>query len=91
MEYEWDETKRQSNLEIHGLDFADAFDFEWNSVLVLEDNRRDYQETRYIAYGKLRGRLTVLVFALRDEAIRVISFRRANSREVSRYESQIEN
>lgn len=62
MNCEWDETKRQFNLENHGLDFASAIDFDWSSALISEDTRREYAETRYMAFGKLQGRLTVLVF-----------------------------
>lgn len=89
MNYEWDQTKRLFNLETHGLDFVDIVDFDWDSALVIEDNRRDYAETRHVAYGLIGKRLTVLVCTLRNGAIRVISWRKANSREVKLYESRI--
>ena len=91
MNYEWDQTKRQFNLETHGLDFVDVTDFNWDSAVIMEDTRRDYSETRYIAYGFLQGRLSVLVFTPRSESIRVISLRKANSREVKLYEFRITN
>ena len=91
MKYEWHEPKRLSNLAHHGLDFLSASDFDWESALVYEDTRRDYGEIRYIAYGKLSGRLTVMVFSLRNGIIRIISLRKANSREVTRYEFRIQN
>lgn len=89
MNYEWDQTKRLFNLDTHGLDFLDIVDFDWDNALVIEDNRRDYAETRYVAYGLIGKRLTVLVFTLRNGTIRVISWRKANSREVNLYESRI--
>ena len=49
------------------------------------DERRDYGETRYIAIGTLGVRLHVLCFAETVEGICVISFRKANAREVKRY------
>jgi uncharacterized DUF497 family protein len=49
------------------------------------DGRRDDGETRYVALGFLAERLHVLCFTEATEAIRVISLRKANSREVSRY------
>jgi uncharacterized DUF497 family protein len=91
MNYEWDKTKRQFNLDKHGLDFVDTVDFDWENALVVEDDRYDYPEIRYIAYGFLRERLTVLVFILRNESIRLISWRKANRREGKNYESQIRN
>jgi uncharacterized protein len=39
----------------------------------------------YVALGFQHGRLHVLCFAEELDGIRVISFRKANSREVSRY------
>lgn len=61
-----------------------AFDFETAAFSV--DDRRDYGETRLRAPGMLEGRLHVLVFAETSPGIRVISFRRANTREVKRHE-----
>jgi len=49
------------------------------------DDRRDYGETRLRAFGLLDARLHALVFVETAGGIRVISFRRANEREVKRY------
>lgn len=46
MEFEWDETKRQSNIRNHGIDFVDvraAFD---GYTLTVEDTRLAYDEPR---------------------------------------------
>jgi len=91
VKYEWHEPKRLSNIEHHGINFESATEFDWESALVYEDTRRDYGESRYIAYGKLSGRLTVMVFSLRNDTIRIISLRKANNREVTRYETRIQN
>ena len=48
--------------------------------------RHDYGETRQIALGNLEGRMHVLCFTETSTGIRVISFRRANAREIRRYE-----
>jgi uncharacterized DUF497 family protein len=50
------------------------------------DNRRDYGETRFVALGNLDARLHVLCYTETAVGIRIISFRRANAREVRRYE-----
>jgi uncharacterized DUF497 family protein len=52
---------------------------------VLVDDRRDYGEIRYRAFGVLDGRMHALVFVETIKGIRVISFRRANKREVKQY------
>ncbi len=82
----WNEAKRASNLAKHGLDFADTVHFDFDTALVEADDRRDYGERREIALGWCGLRLCVLVFVRRpNDELRVISFRRANRREVRRY------
>ena len=49
------------------------------------DDRREYPERRYVAFGPLLGRMHSLVFTPTAKGIRVISLRRANAREVKRY------
>ena len=88
MEFEWDEAKRRSNLAKHGVDFTDAGQVLADARLVLEDTRRDYGEQRCLAFGEMNGLLFVVAFTLRDGAFRIISARRANSRERRFYESQ---
>jgi len=85
MEYEWDDNKASSNLRNHGISFDSVVDFSWESAMVVEDDRNDYGERRFIAYGPIGNRLHCLVFTLRGEMIRVISLRKANRREVKRY------
>jgi uncharacterized DUF497 family protein len=86
MEYEWDENKRTANLKNHGVDFASVLDFEWDSALITEDIRKQYQERRFSAHGLVGRRLHCLVFAVREGKVRVISFRKANKREIKKYE-----
>jgi len=85
MEYEWDTDKDAENLAKHDVDFAEAEDFDWNTALIEEDNRCDYGERRFGAYGLIHDRLYFMVFTMRGERIRIISLRRANKREVRRY------
>ncbi|AZR95111.1 hypothetical protein BBB39_16125 [Bordetella trematum] len=86
MDITYDPAKNDKNIAERGLSFELAHGFEWNSALVIEDARQDYSEVRYQALGKIDERLYMLVFTVRGEAIRVISLRKANSREVARYE-----
>ena len=88
MKLTWDEAKRAANLEKHGVDFAAIEAFDWATALVLEDTRKDYGETRLLAMGLIEGRLHALVFARRADGVRVISLRKANSRERRRYEER---
>lgn len=88
MDYEWDEAKRVANLAKHGIDFALAADFDFETALVTVDDRQDYGEKREIALGLIGKRAYVLVFHRRATTIRMISLRKANAREVKRYESK---
>lgn len=90
MEFEWDEAKRQSNLEKHGVDFTDAALVLADAPLILEDTRQNYGEQRCLAFGELNALLFVVAFTIRNGAFRIISARRANSRERRFYESQTE-
>jgi uncharacterized protein len=85
MEFEWDEAKRLKNLAKHKLDFGDAALLDWANVRVIEDRRKDYREPRYWAFAKLNGRLYLVAFILRGDRVRLISFRKANRKEVVRY------
>lgn len=87
MKIEFDPEKNDRNIRDRGLSFERAADFDFGSAKFAEDLRRDYGERRYIALGMLDGRVHMLVFCEAHEGIRVISFRKANAREVKRYET----
>ncbi len=88
MIYEWDEEKRIANLAKHGVDFSMAEGFNWETAIVREDQRRNYGERRFIAVGYLNARLHILIFTLRGGAVRIISLRKANRREVKHHEEK---
>ena len=55
------------------------------------DTRRSYGEERYQLIGRIAGRLFVLVYTPRHEALRIISARKANPREVRHHEDSTRN
>lgn len=83
----YDPVKSERNLVERGFAFDLAVDFDWSSALIAEDVRRPYPERRYQALGLIGEFLYMLVFTPRQSAIHVISLRRANTRERSRYAS----
>ena len=85
MRYEWDKAKRAENIAKHGVDFAEAKDFDWDAALAARDTRRDYGEVRYRAIGPIGPRLYVMAFTARRGTVRIISPRKANPREVKGY------
>ncbi len=88
MRLDWDKAKNERNIRLRGLDFADAPAMFDAPMLVLADRRREYGEKRYIGLGTVNSRVMVVVYTERgDEVIRIISFRKANSREQKRYKA----
>ena len=85
MDFEWDSKKNALNLEAHGLDFKDPANFDWDGAQFLQDGRKDYNETRTVGVGYYGDRLTVIIFTNRNSKTRLISWRKANQREVKKY------
>ena len=89
MSITYDPNKNRHNIKYRGLDFDQVSDLDWDNAWIYEDKRNDYGEARYVAYGMLEERLCFVCFTETEQGIRVISFRKANSREVKRYEQQV--
>ena len=87
MKFEFDSAKNKANIAKHGVDMSLAEQFELESALVEIDDR-DYGETRYVAIGFLNGVLHVMIFTFRGTTIRVISLRKANTRERRYYDQK---
>jgi uncharacterized DUF497 family protein len=87
----WDETKRQANLDKHGLDFADA-------PMVLESPYRldvgsvRGGEPRMQSFAYVFEVLAVLtvVHVARNDTLRIVSFRPASEEERSSYHDWLE-
>lgn len=85
MKIEWDNAKRDRTLKERGLDFAEVALIDWDNALTLEDSRQSYPETRFITYAPIRNRMCVVAWCYRNDALRVISLRKANAREERKY------
>ena len=84
----WDEPKREINLRTHRLDFVDAREqFQWNTARISRSHPGEDGRERFVATGRLDGRLVTLVFSLLGtEAVSVISLRPASRKEVAGYD-----
>src|SRR5580704_7838967 len=71
--FDWDETKRLSNLEERGVDFRDAALIFEGPIIVKEDTRRDYGERRFRALGKVDDEYYVVAYTLRESICWIIS------------------
>ena len=91
MEFEWGESKRESNIRRHGIDFVDVSALFEGLTVTVEDTRVAYGEPRYITIGLLQGRVIVVVHTERKDKIRIISARKATKYEEITYFEQITN
>ena len=83
--FEWDENKRSINLVKHKLDFVAArLLFDGRPTICATSNNPD--EMRHVTTGILGdGKYYTVVWTWRDDARRIISFRRARDVEERAY------
>jgi len=85
--YVWDEGKRQANLKKHGLDFRDAaLVYESPEKCTYHSDRATESRWLDLALVRVHGRVLALVYTLRGEKVRIISFRVASKEEREQYE-----
>ena len=83
----WDEAKRKSNLEKHGLDFKDArLVYDNPEKCTYDSSRQGEQRWMDLALAVIRGRLLALIYTERGNDVHVISFRPASREERQQYE-----
>ena len=81
---EWDEVKRQKNLDKHGLDFRDArLIFDGRPVVHVPSHKN--KEARVVSVAQIEARFYTVVWMWRAERRRIISFRRARDGEKRAY------
>jgi uncharacterized DUF497 family protein len=88
MQIVFDPAKDEVNRRKHRISLARAADIQIEALV--EDNRFDYGETRYRAYGLIDGEAHCLVFMVRGGQIRAISLRRAHSKEMRHHVQKTE-
>ncbi len=92
MRFEWDDEKNEQNYKKHEVWFEEAQTI-WADELAQEffDPEHSSREDRFIRVGhSTRERLLLVVFCeIHDDAVRLISARRATNRERNDYEEGI--
>jgi uncharacterized DUF497 family protein len=76
---DFDPAKEAISLSKHGVSLARWVDLD--VFAIVRDDRFDYGEPRYRAYGVIEG----VAHCLRNERYRPISLRRAHAKEMRRY------
>jgi len=87
MGIQFDPDKDVENLAKRGLSLASFGGFD-DEPVVIADERVDYGETRFRAFGRIEGKGHAVAFTMRGDKMRLISFRRAHEKEMRRYERQ---
>ena len=87
MRFDWDGQKSLTNREKHGIDFETA------KSLWLDERRVEIEvafpdEKRWALIAKIQGKTWTAIYTVRDEAVRLISVRRARTKEVRLYEEK---
>jgi uncharacterized DUF497 family protein len=86
--FEWDPQKAEANLQKHGVDFADAaIALEDELAITISDPASGAEERFASLCSDPYGRLLAVVYTWRGERIRIISARKATSRERQQYEA----
>ena len=83
LKFEWDEVKRQKNINGRGLDIAVLAPLVLAdpNVVIEQDNKLDYDEDRFLAYGMADGLRLCVCFTLRKEVVRLITIFKLNKKD----------
>ena len=86
--FEWDDDKNQENIKKHGVSFEEAATLWLTPELTFDfpDNRFDYGENRWLAFGPDEAeRLLAVAYTDRETVLRLISARLAEKSETKAY------
>ena len=93
LKFEWDDKKNQNNIKKHGISFEEATSvFEDDESLIIADDEHSKDEERFILIGfSFKANLLVVCHCYRnkDAIIRIISARKADSKERQKYISRL--
>lgn len=91
MKIEYNEQKSQKNIQKHGVTFEEAEEALYDPFALVMEDGQSVDEERFLLLGKSKKeRVLMVVYALRHEdAIRIISARKATGKEKADYESGI--
>ena len=93
LNFEWDETKNESNVEKHGVDFKEAATIFADSFsYTFDDPAHSDEEPRFLTFGLTStGKLLLVSHTDREDNIRIISARELTKKERKFYEEGAKN
>lgn len=89
--FEWNPQKAERNRHKHGICFEEAMTVFYDDfALLIPDPQHSYLEALYLLLGRSQqNNILVVVHCERHESIRIISARRATSKETRQYQEGI--
>ena len=87
MQFEWNEEKRQQNIEKHGVDLLFAAMIFEGETLTREDDRHDYGEVRFASLGLVDDAPYVVIHTERNGMVRLISAWKGGRKDYERYKN----
>jgi hypothetical protein len=93
LQFEWHYEKAVANFEKHGVSFEEAETvFDDPHAPIFDDKEHSDEEVREIIVGySAKGRILVVVFTEREDAVRLISARKATRWERLDYEQNFQS
>lgn len=89
MVFEWDKDKETLSFANHGVYFSEAVSVFFDPYNILEEDYREYGETRYIMVGMSnKFRLLKVIWTDRDPNTRIISAWQATAKDKKDYDNQ---
>jgi len=87
MQFEWDDDKANANEAKHGITFHEAMGcfYEPNQVAFYDPEHSEDEDREILIAHSNQGHLLVVSYTLREDAIRIISARRATRQEAEDY------
>ena len=90
MDVKWDSAKARSNLNKHGVGFADVETVFYDPFAISFEDSGSTDENRYVVVGTdALSRVIVAVYTYRNTVIRLISARIATKSERAAYEAGV--
>ena len=88
LEFEWDEEKYASNLWKHNIKFEEAVEVFFDRFNIYGDASVEEERREYVLGFSYSMKLLVVICVERGVRTRIISARRANSKETNEYAEQ---
>ena len=79
------QVRRQYRQAWHGIGFDIVLQFDWETSVIRLDQRFDYGEVRFRAFGRVEGQGLCIAFTPRGNKLRIVSVRHVGEKEAERY------